>query len=522
MTDCIISPLPPLLVPPPLVPLASSSHAEFTPSLFHYQQQEATDSPSLHSSNADVNRMESHIAQSQNSEQEGAHYSMLYEIVLGQNKTLMKETAAFETRFGRLRKVDLQISDKKKQAEKLRLQVAQFHTHNTSLRAEGKLLTRVIPECRDIKKLNLEINKLNNENDSLTADVKSLKKTIAELREKISVGKLTAELEEVRRYNSLLKIQAESLEETIEDIREEARKESVDHGHLEFEITKRDRKLSAFDRIAEARVEAETKLDGAESMIINLQEEIERSYTNFGELQQELDANKRAVASLQQDLRNAEARAGSLQRSLDTAEMDLSLLKVDFENKRQDLKDANEQLELQEYFVDSVSCPIRRRDINFLYRKEGQRSKEAIQAGNRAAHDPNFVADAILCNFECLTERGKDVATRLYGEPLDVHATSLNGLHRLTRRTRFLDWLNSRATIRSWMKEKKHNGTSKWAERFRELDKQMVELNSLIASLHSEEDEFHMAFETDPRVEAKLVELKETAVTEERTRKLSH
>jgi hypothetical protein len=71
------------------------------------------------------------------------------------------------------------------------------------------------------------------------------------------------------------------------------------------------------------------------------------------------------------------------------------------------------------------------------------------------------------------------------------------------------------------MKGKKHNGTSKRTKVFRELDKQLGDLSSSIASLHSEEDEFKTAFETDPRVEAKLAKLRTIAVTQERTRELS-
>jgi hypothetical protein len=119
------------------------------------------------------------------------------------------------------------------------------------------------------------------------------------------------------------------------------------------------------------------------------------------------------------------------QRSLNTAEKGLSPLKADFETKCQDLKDANELLELQEHLIQSVACPIRRRDINFSSRKEDQRSKEVVNGGYRAAHDPNFIADAILCYFKCLPERDKDIATLIYGESLEIHAASLKDLHRL-------------------------------------------------------------------------------------------
>jgi hypothetical protein len=51
---------------------------------------------------------------------------------------------------------------------------------------------------------------------------------------------------------------------------------------------KRDRKIAAFDRITEARVEAESKLERADSMIINLQEDIESAYTNYDEIEQDL------------------------------------------------------------------------------------------------------------------------------------------------------------------------------------------------------------------------------------------
>jgi chromosome segregation ATPase len=424
--------------------------------------------------------MESYKAQLQKSEQEGAHYRMLYEIVLDQNKSLMKEMAILQPKLGKEREGDQQKSNKERQTEILKLKVAKLRSDNLSLKAEGKLL----------------------------------KDTIADVREEKHIDKLKRELELLRSYNTLLKAEVNLLKTTITEAQEEARKARIDHGHLEFEIMKRDRKLAAVDRITDARVEAESKLDRADIMIINLQEEIERACSNYGELEQDLDSSKKVVASLQQDLKNAEARTGSLQRSLDTAEMGLRALEAGFEIKC-------DHLELQEHLLYAVACPIRRRDINFSYRKEDQQSKEAVKGGNRAAHDPNFVADAILCYFECLTERDKDIATWIYGEPLEVHATSLEDLHRLMRRTRFVDWLNTRATIRSWMKEKKHNGTSKRAEIFRELDKQLGDLSSSIASLHSEEDEFHTAFETDPRVEAKLVELRTRVVTQERTRRPS-
>jgi hypothetical protein len=50
------------------------------------------------------------------------------------------------------------------------------------------------------------------------------------------------------------------------------------------------------------------------------------------------------------------------------------------------------------------------------------------------------------------------------------------------------------------MKEKKNNGTLKRADRFRELDKQLVDPTLFIASLHSEEDEFHIALRKIPEL----------------------
>jgi DNA repair exonuclease SbcCD ATPase subunit len=475
MTDRIVQPL--------LPPLGLSGYAGFAPKPFPDQQHEASNYQSPHSPNTEANWIESYKAQLQKSEQEGAHYRMLYEIVLDQNKSLMKEMAILQPKLGKERQGDQQKSNKEKEKETeiLKLKVAKLRSDNFSLKAEGKLL----------------------------------KDTIADVQKEKHIDKLKRELEHLRSYNTLLKAEVNSLKTTIMEAQEEARKTRIDHGHLEFEIMKRDRKLAAVDRITDARVEAESKLNRADSMIINLQEEIERACSNYGELEQDLDASKKVVASLQQDLKNAEARTGSLQRSLDTAEMGVRVLKAGFEIKC-------DELELQEHLLYAVACPIRRRDINFSYRKEDQRSKEAVKGGNRAAHDPNFVADAILCYLECLTERDKDIATWIYGEPLEVHATSLEDLHRLMRRTRFVDWLNTRATIRSWMKEKKHNGKSKRAEIFRELDKQLGDLSSSIASLYSEDDEIHKAFEEDPRIEAKLAELRKIAVTQEQTRKPSH
>jgi hypothetical protein len=313
--------------------------------------------------------------------------------------------------------------------------------------------------------------------------------------------------------------QAESLKITIAEVREEARKERVHHGRLQFVFEKRERKIGEIEGLIEQerqrRVQLETELDSGNSLITSQKEAAIRSRSNYGELEQDLDASKKVVASLQQELKNAEARVDSLQRSLDEADRDVCVLKAGFEIK-------GDLLELQEHLMDTAAGPIRRRDINFSFRKEDQHSKEAVKGGNRAAHDPNFVADAILWYFGCLTDRDIDIAMQIYGEALEVHATSINDLNRLMRRTRFVGWLNTRARLHSWMKEKKHNGTSKRAEIFRQLDKQLLDLKLSIGNLDWEDDEIHKAFEEDPRVEATLAELRKIAVTEERTRKPPH
>ena len=511
MTDCTLRPRPP------------TSYAGFAPTVLLHQKHEATYYQLPHSPNTEANWIEHYKAQAQKSEQECVHYQKLYERVSDQNQSLRNHVSILQQKIRKQEELDQQLSNKEELAEKLQLEAVQLRIDrlridNTSLKDEGTVLKKAIARIRDkeqVEILNFKLDQLYIDNALEKAEVVSSKKPIAEVQEEKYMDTLNLELNQLHTDNTLLKAEATLLQQEIAEAREEARKERVDHGHLEFEIMKRDRKIAAFDRIVEARVEAESKLDRAESMIINLQEEIERACSNYGKLERDLVARNKLFASIQNDMKNAEARAGSLQRSLDTAEMGLRALKAGFEIKY-------EELELHGHLTHVVACPIRRRDINFSYRKEDQRSKEAVKGGNRAAHDPNFVADAILCYFECLTDRDMEIATRIFGEALEVHATSLEDLHRLMRRTRFVDWLNSRATIRSWMKEKKHNGTSKRADRFRELDKQLVDLSSSIASLHSEEDEFHTAFETDPRVEAKLAELRTIAVIQERTRKPSH
>jgi hypothetical protein len=48
------------------------------------------------------------------------------------------------------------------------------------------------------------------------------------------------------------------------------------------------------------------------------------------------------------------------------------------------------------------------------------------------------------------------------------------------------------------MKGKKHNGTSKRAERFRESGKELADLNFSAANIHSVEDKAQNAFEEEP------------------------
>jgi chromosome segregation ATPase len=222
-----------------------------------------------HSSNAEVNWIEHYKAQAQKSGQECAHYQKLYKRVSNENQSLKNQISILEQKIRKQEELDQQLPNNEELAEKLQLEVVQFRIDNASLKDEGKVL----------------------------------KKAIASIRDKKQVEILNFKLDQLYIDDALQKAEVASLQQEIAEVREEACKERVDHGHLEFEIVKRDLKIAAFDRITEARVEAESKLDRADSMIINLQEEIESAYTNYDEIEQELDARKKVVASLQQDLK---------------------------------------------------------------------------------------------------------------------------------------------------------------------------------------------------------------------------